>query len=155
VDFFKDRPKYSLIVRFHPFEAHLERVYGPMWAQIPNVSCDQTSDAPDLISVTDLCLCQRTSFGLECLALGKPLLEINYEHSKDDPAGYANQGIAGLISSPEELDKILQHLECAAGNFALPSLSRILEENFFLLDGKTSERVRVEVLDLLSCNELK
>ena len=149
VAFFKTRTDYSLIIRFHPFEAHLERAFAPLWKQIPNVSCDQASETPDLISSIDLCLCQRTSLGLECLALGKPLLEINYEHSKEDPVGYVNQGLAGLISSPEELDRISHHLECPPNHWTPQTLEAILLENFFNLDGKTSERIHCELLELL------
>jgi hypothetical protein len=149
VGFFKSRIGYSLIVRFHPFETHLERAFDHLWKHIPNVSCDQVSETPDLISAIDLCLCQRTSLGLECLALGKPLVEINYEHSKEDPVGYANQGVAGLISGPEELDRISDQLESSPDHLTTPTLNAILLECFFNLDGKTSQRVHSEVLELL------
>ena len=152
VDFFKRCIGYSLIIRFHPFETHLERAFEALWMQIPNVSCDQVSETPDLISAIDLCLCQRTSLGLECLALGKPLIEINYNHSKEDPVGYANQGVAGLIAGPAELDRISYQLEYSPSHLTPPMLDAILQENFFNLDGKTSERVHAGVLELLGFN---
>jgi hypothetical protein len=153
VEFFKRHGSYALIIRFHPFEAHLQRAFEPLWSQTPNVSCDQASETPDLISAIDLCLCQRTSLGLECLALGKPLVEINYQHTKEDPVGYANQGLAGLISCPEELDRISGHLECSPSDLTRNVLDAILMDSFFSLDGRTSERVHAQLLELLGSKQ--
>jgi hypothetical protein len=149
VEYFRQRPYYTLLIRFHPFETHLKARFERLWENVQNINCDQFSETPDLVTAIDLCLCQRTSLGLECLALGKPLIEINYGHSNEDPVSYANQGVAGLISCQAELNKLSRQLESASTDLSTQVLDPILEESFFSLDGKTSERIYIEVRKLL------
>ena len=148
--FFSVRPHLSLILRFHPFEAHFAKSLSHLWHSLKNVCCDQDTETPDLITAIDLCLCQRTSFGLECLALGKPIAEINYNHSSADVAGFYNQGIASLIGSPADLERIPGLLAPEKAPANNPKALQILEENFFSIDGKTRERVHKHVLEILS-----
>lgn len=147
--FFSARPNLALVLRFHPFEAALARSLKPLWHNLKNVCCDQDTETPDLITAIDLCLCQRTSFGLECLALGKSIAEINYNHSTADLTGYFNQGIASLIASPADIDRIPHLLEPEAGLKPAQKTLQVLQENFFSIDGKTRERVYRRILELL------
>ncbi len=147
--FFSARPNLALVLRFHPFEAALAGSLKHLWQHLKNISCDQDTETPDLITAIDLCLCQRTSFGLECLALGKPIAEINYNHSAADRSGYFNQGIASLIASPADMDSIPRLLEPEAGSETAHKTLQVLQENFFSIDGKTRERVYRRILELL------
>ena len=148
--FFKEYSQHALLIRFHPFESHLKEIFEPLWRGSENIRCDQISEAPDLISSIDICLCQITSFGLECLALGKPLVEINYYHSQDDKRSYSNQGVADLISNRSDLSKLARILVGQPPVIDISKSNAILSERFYKLDGKTNERVYFEVLDLLT-----
>lgn len=154
VDYFRQRSDYTLLIRFHPFESHYQKVFEKLWEDVGNICCDQISETPELISAIDLCLCQRTSLGLECLALGKPLVEINYAYSKEDPVSYTNQGLAVLISGPRELDRIAELLEEPVSRLSPAASEAILTENFFSLDGRTSERVYHEILELIDADRV-
>jgi hypothetical protein len=150
IGFFASKPNFALVLRFHPFEAFLAKSLSPLWGNLRNVCCDQDTETPDLITAIDLCLCQRTSFGLECLALGKPIVEINYCHSSADLAGYFNQGIASLIASPDDIARISDFLSSEKAVSDSSKALQILEENFFSIDGKTRERVYERLLGIVT-----
>ena len=149
IAFFSARPDLALVLRFHPFEAALAKSLNHLWDNVKNICYDQDTETPDLITSIDLCLCQRTSFGLECLALGKPIAEINYNHSTADSTGYFNQGIASLIASPADIDSIPHLLKPDVGSATAQRTRQVLEENFFSIDGKTRERVYNRILEIL------
>lgn len=149
-EFFSTNPRASLLIRFHPFEPWFAQKLSGLNENSLNIRVDQHTDTLDLIVATDLCLCQRSTIGLEYLAFGKPLIELNYQHSPSDSASFFNQGIAALISEKSQLTVIDAVLANPRVTPDLVRLADTVEQYFHKTDGQTNRRIAEHVSAILA-----
>lgn len=150
IEFFAVNTHLSLIIRFHPFEPWFAKSLSALSENSVNIRVDQETASLDLIVATDLCLCQRSTIGLEYLAFGKPLIELNYQHSKSDSTSFFNQGIAALISEKSQLQLIEQTLAESDELTNSQKIAEAIEKYFFKTDGHTNRRISGHINAVLS-----
>lgn len=150
IEFFAVNTHLSLIIRFHPFEPWFAKSLSGLSESSANIRVDQETAPLDLIVATDLCLCQRSTIGLEYLAFGKPLIELNYQHSKGDSTSFSNQGIAALISEKSHFHLIEQALAESGKVPPSPKIQETIERYFFKTDGHTNRRISEHINAILS-----
>jgi len=99
------------IVKFHP-AAKVPDIQE--WTKAFPAHCQKNirfihgeEDTYDLISVSDLCvLAQTSTTGLEAIAFGKPLVELDMNQTQTAPYSFARQNVAFKMT-PEALSKAL------------------------------------------------
>lgn len=149
-EFFSANPRISLLIRFHPFEPWFAQKLKVLCEQSSNIRIDQDTETLDLIAATDLCLCQRSTIGLEYLVFGKPLIELNYQHSANDSASFYNQGIANLIAEKSQLSRIDEVLANPGVTPDLEKLAETVEKYFHKTDGQANRRIAEHVSAILA-----
>jgi hypothetical protein len=145
VDYIRTHPELFLIIRFHPFELHLGQTLLAGLQKDGDVAWDNESDLFNLIELMDLCLLQQSTVGSEILAMGKPIVEINYSDNKNLDTSYYREGVADLIGRPEELARINDILFNGRSVISKDILRKHLEDYFYKLDGKANERIYQDV----------
>lgn len=150
VNFVRSRPDLFLLLRFHPFEgaAFVSR-FTPLLQGMSNVVLSEEPKAVDVIQLIDGCLLQESTTGMECLAFSKPLIELNFDPKLDILRGYHKQGLADLVSSASELDRIPEFLARPESAERRRRREELLEYNLFKLDGCANERIHADILELL------
>lgn len=143
------KEKLFLMLKWHPLEdtnlvRQLENNCG--WRDLPNVRTEHARNILDPLNASDACLIQESTAGLECLVLGKPLIELNFTKN---PCVYASAGVADSINSPDELDKI-KNIVCHKKTIVKKeTVSRYLQWEVYKLDGKSNERITTNIRRLL------
>jgi len=150
IEFFAVNTHLSLIIRFHPFEPWFAKSLSGLSENSANIRVDQETESLDLIVATDLCLCQRSTIGLEYLAFGRPLIELNYQHSESDPTSFYNRGIASLITEKSQFHLIEQTLSKSGELTASQKIEETIEKYFFKTDGQTNRRISEHIHAILS-----
>jgi hypothetical protein len=91
----------GFIVKLHPFNK------GALAGQVRTY--DETDPMP-LLPILNLAITQHSTIGIECLALGIPIIEFNVSN---EPIlqSWHNHGVAELISTNDEMDKIMKVLQ--------------------------------------------
>jgi len=96
----------TLFVKFHPATQKLQsdKWTASVTARFKkNIHFIHTQESTyDLISMADLCvLGQRSTTGLESVVLGKPLVKLDLEYTKDAPYSFVDQGVAVKMSAEQ------------------------------------------------------
>jgi CDP-glycerol glycerophosphotransferase (TagB/SpsB family) len=150
IEFFSVNTHLYLIIRFHPFEPWFAQSLSGLSENSANIRVDQDTASLDLIVSTDLCLCQRSTIGLEYLAFGKPVVELNYQHSSSDSTSFFNQGIAALITQKSQFPLIEQTLADYGRRASSQKIEETVKKYFFKTDGQTNLRISEHIKTTLS-----
>lgn len=140
VEWVRAHPELVLICKWHPVTNKLaiEQIARSVEA-IANIRMLQEFDTYRLLAASDVCVVfGNSTTGLEALAFGKPLVEVQLSGLD---YSFARQGVADAVSSlvelPAAVDKILAG---SAMNERARSVERYLEHNLYRRDGKSVDR---------------
>ncbi len=101
-----------------------------------------------LMACCDIGICSGTSAGGELLAFDKPLIEVNWE-GKSVNINYANTGAAVEVKTQTDWPVIEKILKEGLTTTQKQAIEKFIEDNFYRLDGKCTERVLREAISLL------
>lgn len=121
----------DFVVRTHPFENELD---------MPFV-CDRRDNVVDLILETDVALVQHSTTALECLALGTPVIEVNFSNNESiEPLNKENDSIPSITDYVQ-----LNIIEVVLlGN--LPDLIKyFIDDNIYSVAGDSLEIIAGEI----------
>jgi UDP-N-acetylglucosamine 2-epimerase/glycosyl transferase family 2 len=144
LDWVRAQPELVLICKWHPVTNKLaiEQI-GQDLSAIPNVRTLQQFDTYRLLAASDVCVVfGNSTTGLEALAFGKPLLEVQlsgleYSFARHRVAG----AVATLAEIPQAVDQILKGI---VSEDRQRHIDEYLRHNLYLLDEKAVHRsVRV------------
>jgi hypothetical protein len=147
------RPELVLICKWHPVtnKLALEEIARSL-AAIENIRMLQEFDTYRVLAASDVCIVfGNSTTGLEALAFGKPLIEVQLSGLD---YSFARQGVADAVSSlvglPHAVDTILSGAQ--AGDRAA-RVENYLSRNLYRLDGKSVERCVDAVEKILLARE--
>ena len=111
LDWVRAHPELVLVCKWHPVTNKLaiEQI-GRELSAIPNVRTLQQFDTYRLLAASDVCIVfGNSTTGLEALAFGKPLLEVQFSGLE---YSFARHGVAGAVATlaeiPQAVDQILK-----------------------------------------------
>jgi len=112
-----------------------------------------SGDIKALLPACDLCMVLDSSAGLDAVIYEKPLLEINLS-KKAYGRSYAQDGVALLISTPEQFSLIQKVLEGKQNTCLSETRKHYLDRIFYKTDGKSSQRI-IRLIEKLLQNSAK
>jgi GT2 family glycosyltransferase len=155
LDWVSAHPRLVFICKWHPVTHRLviEEIANRL-RSIPNMRMLQQFDTYRLLAASDVCIVfGNSTTGLEALAFGKPLVEIQIPGLD---YSFARQGVAEPVCSlpelPAAIDKILGG---AAVEDRDPRVIEYLCRNLHLLDQNAVDRCVNVVEEMLSVREVK
>jgi hypothetical protein len=155
LDWVRTHPELLLICKWHPVTNKLaiEQIARSLEA-IANIRMLQEFDTYRLLAASDVCVVfGNSTTGLEALAFGKPLIEVQLSGLD---YSFARQGVADAVSSlvelPAAVDKILAR---TVMNEHARSVERYLDRNLYRRDGKSIDRCVDAVERMLSARSAR
>ena len=155
LDWVRAHPELVLICKWHPVTNKLaiEQI-GQELSAVANVRMLQSFDTYQLLAASDVCIVfGNSTTGLEALAFGKPLIEVQLpglEYS------FARYGVAEAVSSlaeiPQAVDTTLRGL---VSEDRQRRVDEYLRDNLYRLDEQVVDRCLSAVERLLSVGEAK
>jgi hypothetical protein len=155
LDWVRAHPELVLVCKWHPVTNKLaiERI-GQELSAVANVRMLQGFDTYQLLAASDVCIVfGNSTTGLEALAFGKPLIEVQLpglEYS------FARHGVAEAVSSlaeiPQAVDETLMGI---VPEHRRRRVEEYLRDNLYLLDEQVVHRCMSVVERLLSVREAK
>ena len=155
LDWVRAHPELVLVCKWHPVTNKLaiERI-GQDLSAVANVRMLQGFDTYRLLAASDVCIVfGNSTTGLEALAFGKPLIEVQLpglEYS------FARHGVAEAVSSlaeiPQAVDETLMGI---VPEHRRRRVEEYLRDNLYLLDEQVVHRCMSVVERLLSVREAK
>jgi hypothetical protein len=144
LDWVRAQPELVLICKWHPVTNKLaiEQI-GQDLSAIPNVRTLQQFDTYRLLAASDVCVVfGNSTTGLEALAFGKPLLEVQLSGLEYSFARHrVASAVATLAEIPQAVDRILKGIVSEGRQ---RHIDEYLQHNLYLLDEKAVHRsVRV------------
>jgi glycosyltransferase involved in cell wall biosynthesis len=159
LEYVSRNPEYQFLVKFHPaesesqIEAFKNKAFGQAGrnAGPSNLLFFHKENVEDLLAVTDAALSYGSTASAETLALGKPLLEVNWNKISYN-LNLSKMGVAQEIVDQEDLEKIAETLENGQDCEIESNVEKFIRDNFYKVDGKATERILSEVEDVLKNN---
>jgi hypothetical protein len=109
---------HTLFVKFHPackkpqLDQWTESITGKFEKNLHFIHAQE--DTYDLISMADVCvLGQKSTTGLESIALGKPLVKMDFAYTPNSPYSFVDQGVAVKMSPLELADALSEKTDFA------------------------------------------
>lgn len=97
-------------------------------------------DALYCMMASDIVMMKDSTTGMEAIALGKPLIQLNLENSKDQ-IDYVGEGVAFGIYCREDLKTVVSQILNNTIMVSDEMRRHYLEEFFYKIDGQASERI--------------
>ncbi len=153
LDWLRADPRIHLICKWHPQTNRLalERI-ADKTRPIPNIQMLQHYDTYRLLAASDLCIVfGNSTTGLEALAFGKPLAEVQLSGLD---YSFSRQGVAEPVSSLADIPRAVNKIFSSG----LPqdrqnNVAAYLQRNLHLMDGHSVERCGDVVEQMLSVRE--
>jgi GT2 family glycosyltransferase len=153
LDWIRVHPELVLVCKWHPVTNKLaiEQIGHDLNA-IANVRTLQQFDTYRLLAASDVCIVfGNSTTGLEALAFGKPLLEVQLSGLE---YSFARQGVAGAVASLAEVPQgVDQILTWGVSEDRQSHISEYLRQNLYLLDEKAVHRCVCIVDRMLGARE--
>ncbi|HXG51794.1 MAG TPA: UDP-N-acetylglucosamine 2-epimerase [candidate division Zixibacteria bacterium] len=153
LDWARAHPDWALLFKWHPVTNKLtvEQVSRAL-ASLDNVRVLQDFDTYRLLAASDLCVVfGNSTSGLEALAFGKPLIEVELPGLD---YSFAREGVADPVSSLAELPVALERaVASGVPDDRRRKVDDYLRRNLDRLDGKSVERCVAAVKIILAARE--
>lgn len=142
ISMMKAMPRYQLIIKLHPYEPKDFSEAAIAYYGANNVKLVKEFDLYSLLSAVDLAVTKRSSVGLKAMAVGIPVIIVNFEKRKEITP-YVDSGAAVEARTPVELrDKIAAGLESQELRAILKEKGHKFSVAYaYKLDGNSSQRV--------------
>lgn len=146
LDWVRQNPQIVLICKWHPVSNKLviEEIASRVKA-IPNIRMLQQFDTYRLLAVSDVCVVfGNSTTGLEALAFGKPLVEVQLSGLD---YSFARYGVAEAVSSLADLPQAVNRVfDDKVADDRLRNVDEYLRQNLSRFNGKSVDRC-VDVIE--------
>lgn len=138
-----------LVIKWHIYQ-RLEEIeeLRPKNIAADKLKMFQYENIYKLMACSDLGICRGTSAGGELLAFDRPLVEVNWR-GRNININYSKTRAAFEVRSSDEWNIIEKILKDGLSPQQKLAVEKFIEDNFYKLDGRCTERVLKEVIALL------